>query len=331
MRIENLSEDGFINYLSKNFNAREPCLGIGDDAAVIPKNADKSYLVTTDALIERIHFMKDEITPADLGYKTVAVNASDIAAMGGYPEFIFLTIAAPKDIEIKWLQDMMQGFKQALDLWNIQLLGGDTVGSKQDLFISATLIGSCVTNNIKYRKGASTSDIIFVTGFLGNSGAALIALQNRFALTDEVSALIQSHFRPVPALDEGQWLGAFSEVHSLMDVSDGLDQDLRRMMKASSKGAIIDRDRLPLSKELLQAAALHRFDPIACALEGGEDYCLLGTIKSDAFEALSTQFSKRFGSSLSPIGIVTEGEDVFYRDGGAIISYTPKHFDHFSI
>lgn len=325
MRIQDLGEEGFIGYLKEQFFAQGPWTGIGDDAAVIPREDGTSLLVTTDSLVEGVHFIKHEIPPEDLGYKLLAVNVSDIAAMGGLPEFAFLTVALPNDIDVEWIQNVMQGLKEGLQKWNIHLLGGDTVGSKRDIFLSLTLTGSAPSDQVKFRKGAKEGDILFVTGFLGSSGAGLKALEMKL----QASKLINAHFHPNPAPLEGRGLASYKELHALMDVSDGLDIDLGRMLKASSCGAIIDVDKLPLSKELLDFSSKHDLDPIALALTGGEDYCLLGSIAKDTFEEVNSQFCEEFSHPLHKIGVVKADIGITYHKQAMPFTIDLKRFDHF--
>lgn len=300
MKIQNWGEDTFIEYLAKMF----PTMN-GDDCAVISPN----LLVTTDALVEGVHFLKEQISPQDLGYKTIAVNVSDIVAMGGVPKYGFLSVAFPKTLEDSWIKHLMEGIQEACIKWNIFLLGGNTVGSKRDIFLSMTLVGSA--EKIKYRNTAEEGDIICVSGNLGDSGAGFRALQE--GVVNE--KLIRSHFRPEPSVEQGKWLASLSGVHAMMDISDGLDCDLKRLLKASQKGAIIDIDKLPLSEELLKICREREWDPLQLALTGGEDYCLLFTVAKEAT------------APLFPIGTITK-EGLIFQKGGKSISINYPHFDH---
>lgn len=304
MQFQNWGEDPFIEFLAKEFPAKKGFSGIGDDCAVIPPNG----LVTQDALIEGIHFLKDQIPPQDLGYKTVAVNVSDIAAMGGAPKYGFLTLALPKTTEVIWIKQFFKGIKEACKKWDIQLLGGDTVGSKRDIFINMTLMGT--GEKVKYRKNAKEGDVICVTGYLGDSGGGLKALQEGV----NAENLIQRHFRPEPSIEHGKQLASLSNVHAMMDISDGLDCDLRRLLKASGTGAVIDIDKIPISSELSQICAQNGWDLIQLVLTGGEDYCLLFTAEEEG--------------SFFPIGHVTK-EGLVYQKEGKAISINYPSFNHF--
>ena len=278
MQIRDLGEDVFIQSLQKQFAVDGPNVGIGDDCAVIPAGRGVAWLVTADALVEGVHFLKDQISPNDLGYKTIAVNVSDIAAMGGVPKYAFLSIAFPKTVDCDWACRVVQGVKDACEKWNISLLGGDTVGSKRDIFINLTLIGSARRTCIKYRHQAKAGDVICVTGCLGDSGGGLKALQEGSAKDGDASHLIHAHFHPEPHLEEGAWLASHREIHAMMDVSDGLDCDLKRLVRSSNCGASIETSRVPISDPLVKVSLKNQWDVLKLALTGGEDYCLLLTI-----------------------------------------------------
>lgn len=330
MRFQNLGEDRFIEHLAKLFPSKDSILGIGDDSAVIPGENGKAWLVTTDALVEGIHFLKDQITAQDLGYKTVAVNVSDIAAMGGEPQYAFLSIALPKTVDCFWAQLVIDGVKEACEKWTILLLGGDTVSSQRDVFLSLTLIGSAIQDKIKYRDRAQPGDLICVSGYLGDSGGGLKALQQKTTKTTEVQRLIQSHFHPEPSPKQGIWLAAYNEVHAMMDISDGLDCDLRRLIKKSRIGAEIETHLIPISTSLSTTCVKEGWDPLQLALTGGEDYCLLLTVASESFETLQIAFKKTFHSSLFPIGSISDRPDelVYYKNGQKIhIDY--ENYNHF--
>lgn len=330
MEIKEWGEDKWVHYLKEQFPSKTPTVGIGDDCAVIPDHPNKAWLVTTDALVEGVHFLKEQIPALDLGYKTIAVNVSDIAAMGGLPQYAFLTIALPKNVECQWACHVLQGMKMACQEWDIQLLGGDTVGSKRDLFLNLTLIGSADLHHIKYRHDAKPTDIICVTGYLGNAGAGLQALQDHIATTTNVQDLIQAHFHPYPHLQQGVWLASKSGVHAMMDISDGLDCDLKRLIKSSCCGAVIEASKLPFSKALVETSLDHQWDPLKFALTGGEDYCLLVTVSQESFPAIQSSFQEKFGSPLYAIGKMTDQiGQLDYHENGVLIQLNYTNFDHF--
>jgi thiamine-monophosphate kinase len=330
MRFQHWGEDSFIAYLQNLFPSKKTMMGIGDDCAVIPGKNGLAWLVTTDALVEGVHFIKKQIHPKDLGYKTVAVNVSDITAMGGDPKHAFLSIALPKTVDSLWVRHVMEGIKEACEKWDLQLLGGDTVGSKRDIFLNLTLIGSAKMDRIKYRHQAKTGDVICVAYYLGDSGGGLKALQEKKANSTDVKALVHAHFRPEPCPQQGMWLAKHEEVHAMMDISDGLDCDLKRLLKCSQKGAVIETTQIPYSAPLARVGAKYDWDILELALTGGEDYALLLTVSSDAFTKIQRSFQKKFGIPLYDIGRVTQRpEELIYHKQGSVIQLHYTNFDHF--
>lgn len=328
MKKRHFGEDDFIAYLLKQFPKEKDLVGIGDDCAVVSFNREEAWLVTTDALVEGVHFLKEQISPADLGYKSIAVNVSDVAAMGGRPKYVFFTIAIPKQVEEKWLIELAGGIKRACRKWNVLLLGGDTVGSKRDLFLSMTLIGSALSNQVKYRDSAKPGDVICVTGYLGDSGGGLKALQEK--VSSPPKELIDAHFRPGPSPEEGEWLAAHKEVRAMMDISDGLNQDLSRLLTASHCGGVVELSKLPMSEALLKACKEQGWDPVDIALTGGEDYCLLFTVEKKSLKTLQEAFGQKFGKQLHPIGEVTDQRGTLsYKKMGKPIDLKLNNFTHF--
>lgn len=324
--MQEWSEDGFIQYLSTQFPPGENVIGIGDDCAVVSAEGEASWLITTDALVEGIHFLKDQAPPHEVGYKTIAVNVSDIVAMGGRPKYAFLSIALPKTVDHSWMLRFIHGIKEACNKWNIYLLGGDTVGSLRDIFLNLTLIGSAKKSCIKYRHTAQPGDCIYVTNSLGDAGAGLKVLQNGI---DGFESLINAHYHPEPNPEEGEWLASHEGVHAMMDISDGLNCDLKRLLKASHSGALVEISKLPISKELKRFCHDHHSDPLMLALSGGEDYCLLLTIDKEEGEKIREAFYKKFGKPLTQIGSIVAKPGLSYQKEGRPIDITVTDFSHF--
>lgn len=330
MQSSDLKEDQIIESIAKHFRPPSHITGIGDDCAVIPIQDNLSWLVTTDALIEGIHFLTEEIDPTDLGYKTIAVNVSDITAMGGQPQYAFLTIALSQQISSLWVHSLIAGISEACEKWNVLLLGGDTVGSKRDVFLNLTLLGTTQPNAIKYRSSAQPGDYICVTGYLGDSAGGLKSLQAKLSTNKEIQHLIQAHFRPQPNPEIGKWLAAHSAVHAMMDLSDGLDCDLKRLLKSSQKGAMINVDSIPISEQLSKICQEQLWDPMEFALVGGEDYCLLVTINSDEFSQILEAYQQHFGLSLFRIGAIqSSNNELVYQKDGQVVSINYKNYNHF--
>ncbi len=307
MKLSDLGETTLLEMLKNKISQNLPqdVVGIGDDCAVIPKHNDEAYLITTDLLVEGTHFLSDKIAAKDLGYKVVAVNVSDIAAMGGRPCYAFLSMALPSDLECAWVLDVLSGINEACELYGILLLGGDTTQSDSQQFFNLTLIGEAETSLIKYRHSAELGDIVCVTGHLGDSFAGLQCIQEQKTLTDAVKKLIAQHCRPRAHIAEGQFLAQSKDVHAMMDISDGLAQDLTRLMDASDCGAEINIEALPVSSQLQLIAPQLKQNIADIAAMGGEDYCLLVTVAAENYPALTMLFQDKFKRALTAIGQVT--------------------------
>lgn len=327
MKISQFSEFKLIKRISKQFPKKLPkgIVGIGDDCAVFPGSGNKSYLVSTDSLVEDIHFLVGKMSAAALGYKSVIVNISDIAAMGGTPKFALLSLALPKNTGLTWVKYLIKGIKEGCEEHKVILLGGDTTASKKNIFINITIIGEADKNKIKLRSMAKVDDIICLTANIGDSGVGL-----RLMREGKPSNLVLTHKRPKAQVKEGQWLASKKEVHAMMDVSDGVDSDIRRILEQSGVGAIINLEKLPISKEVIRLAIKKKWNPDELALTGGEDYCLLLTVAPNSFEKLNKEFQKTFKTPLYPIGHITKyNKLLLYKCMQQVVYLRARGYDHF--
>lgn len=241
--------DLIARYFNRYRTARQDVqLGIGDDCALLTVTDKQQIAVSTDTLVEGIHFLKT-ISPADLGYKALAVNLSDLAAMGADPAWVSLALTLP-EVNTDWLEAFSDSLFEQLDYYGMQLIGGDT--TRGPLSMTLTIQGLVPAGRALLRSGARVGDWIFVTGTLGDSAAGLAILQDRLAVNDDKAsqALIKRHLRPQPRVLQGQALRQLA--NSAIDISDGLISDLRHILKASDCGARIDLDLLPYSQEMQQ-------------------------------------------------------------------------------
>jgi len=326
-----ISEEGLINKLQQQFKQKLPMgiVGIGDDCAVIPQDKNKSLLITTDLLVEGTHFLRDAISAEDLGYKSIAVNLSDIAAMGGVPKYVFLSVALPCDLDGDWLENFIDGINLILDEYQVLLLGGDTSKSTRDIFINVMVVGEAETKKIKYRSGAKPGDIICVTDNLGDSKAGLECILQNHCESDLAKVLLHQHYRPRPQINEGLFLASFSCVHAMLDVSDGINMDLQHLQNASNCGVKIDLEKLPISKNLVKFAQKFNFNPLELAAVGGEDYCLLVTIEENSFDKVAQDFQQKFKRELTAIGKITQEKEFKYFLNGASYKLSLESFSHF--
>ncbi|MFH1158550.1 MAG: thiamine-phosphate kinase [Pseudomonadota bacterium] len=332
MKLSDIGEFGLIDRVSVDFlkNLPRGITGIGDDAAVIPWNQKRSLLVTTDMLVEGSHFIRSAISPEELGHKSLAVNLSDIAAMGGTPAFVFLSLGLTPDLTVEWVDRFFRGFRRLAEAYAVRLLGGDTTQSKESVVINITALGNIQNRHIKFRSLAEPGDLVCVTGRLGDSGAGLKVLLEQKPLSPTEKRLVRRHHRPEPHVPEGRWLGRKSGVHAMMDVSDGIDSDARRLIKSSGCGIDIHLDRLPLSKDLRSVCAMRKWNAYELASSGGEDYCLLFTVAPKAFARLSADFLSMFRRPLFRIGDVTGNAGVLrYFLHGEPCALENGGWDHF--
>ena len=336
MKLADLGEFGLIARFAQ---ALEPTLdqarpagtvGIGDDCAVIPLTGDRSLLVTTDLLVEGVHFLNSTTTAYHLGHKSLAVNLSDIAAMGGRARSAFLSLALPADTEISWLDDFFCGLKDLAQKFGVAVLGGDTALSLGGITINITVLGEAAPAQIKLRSSAQAGDLIGVVGNLGDSAAGLRLLSSSSSFDGGYETLVRRHIHPEPLLHQGEFLAAVNGVHAMMDVSDGLDSDLRQIMARSNCGAAVELEKIQLSPELRNGAKNHGWNAHELACTGGEDYALLFTLAPDARAAVTRSFQEKFDDEISIIGLITDrpGELTYSRNEKPYMLKT-KGFRHF--
>jgi len=332
MKLSDLGEFGFINDIATPFlkNLKQNITGIGDDCAVIPLNETHSQIVTTDMLVENTHFLRDKISAYDLGYKSLAVNLSDIAAMGGKPQSAFISLAIPSGITVEWLEEFYEGLGNLATSSGTMILGGDTTKSPSGFIVNIAVIGVVGNDQVKLRSMAKPGDYICVSGKLGDSACGLqLSLQNKPVMSASEKQLLQAHNLPRPHLEEGRWLGSQAAVHGMMDVSDGVDSDIKRIMEQAKVGAEINLDELPISQNTTELSKKYGWDKIRFAVAGGEDYCLLCTVDAQEHEKLNKDFQNEFGRELFRIGSITNSNDLKYYKHGEEVTLADHGFDHF--
>lgn len=304
MDIKELGEFGLIQEIKKGIELPSGVTGIGDDCAVLPQKNGLETLVSTDMLIEGTHFLLDDISPYDLGWKSAAVNISDIAAMGGECIGSFLSFALPKGLQKEWIDEFFRGYKEISAQFSCPLLGGDTTSSPDRLCISVTVLGRSDAGMSRKRCDAREGDLICVTGPLGDAAGGLKLILGRCERDDDAQYLIDRHYLPMPRIAQGRLL-ADAGARAMMDVSDGIGSDLRHILAESGVGAEIDIDRIPLSAQLKRKCAQMGWDATELAISGGEDYELLFTISEDDEKLLNVEHYV--------IGRITRGCDIMWK------------------
>ena len=318
MKISKIGEFGLIEkVIAPEFKelVNAHLTGIGDDSSVIPVTQDKSQLFTTDMLVEKTHFLKDKIAPYQLGFKSLSVNLSDIAAMGGRPVASYLSMALPKDTEVEWMEEFMRGYRDLSEDEDVPLLGGDTT-SGESIVINVGVSGDIDPSQIKRRSGGEAGDIVCLTGNIGDSAGGLQVILDGLPEDQVAKKLLDQHLTPYPHVSEGIWLAGHEAVHAMIDVSDGIGSDLKHILKASGLQGSIELEKLPISEELKQKAGTYEWNPWEMAISGGEDYVLLLTVDQAHFDQLSGAFEEEFARPLYSIGKLSRGEPriVYLKD-----------------
>ena len=307
-------EFGFISDIATMFGSLphsgfEP---IGDDCTVV-ECGDEAMVMTTDMLVEDIHFLRGASSAEEVGEKSLMVNLSDVAAMGAQPVATLLSIALPESAQGEWAEAFMRGYYEASKREGVALVGGDTTASKDKIAINVVAIGRAPKANIKRRSAALVGDVIAVTGKLGISSKGLVDIM--FGDLGTVAA--KAHRRGQARISEGVWLGRRSEVHAMMDISDGIASDIKHIMELSKVGARINLEAVPTDYDIRYATT------------GGEDYELLLTVDSAHFDSLAHEFAEATGTTLTAIGHITEGDNVEWLEEGKPTEIEMRGFTHF--
>ena len=321
--ISSLGEFGLIDHLTKNNEIRNAStlLSVGDDAAVID-NFGKQTVVTTDMLVEGIHFDLMYTPLKHLGYKSVVVNLSDIYAMNATPTHITLSIAFSNRFSLEALDEFYEGVYAACEKYGVDLVGGDTTSSQKGFIISVTAIGEVSPDKYVKRSTANKSDLLCVSGFLGAAFLGLTILEREKKVYSETGIqpdlenqayIVGKLLKPEARKDIIEFLGD-SEIMptSMIDISDGLSSEILHICKQSNLGCVLYEDKIPINEEARQYAYKLELDPTACALSGGEDYELLFTIAQADYDKLL------LSEQISVIGYMTapeEGSHLITRGG----------------
>lgn len=323
-------EFDFINKITPK-TIFQPALikGIGDDAAVFEGSSTFDELICMDTMVEEVHFARKTMTPWMIGYKALAVNISDIAAMGGIPTFYLVSIAIPSDWSEEEVKQVYAGMTYLGDKFSMDLIGGDTVSSRRGLIITVTVCGKVEKGKSLLRSTAKEGDVVFVVGQLGGSAAGLeLLLQNGMNdhYTDTEKMLIQAHQLPDAQIEAGRIFATCGETITLNDISDGLASEANEIAEASKVNLLIDYAKIPKNSYIKDYPIEKQKQ---WSLFGGEDYLLVGTTARQIFEKIN-QSCKQKGISLTCIGEVTSGKgEVFLVHGNKTEKLAKKGFNHF--
>lgn len=313
MKLKDLGEFGLISRLSNIIFTQDPdiIVNIGDDTACI-KVDGKYWLLTVDSQVENVHFIKSNVNPIDIGWKLSTANVSDVVACGGRPKFSLISACLPKDLDVEFIENVYIGIRQAQDFYGFKTVGGNITSSTQ-IVLDMTLVGE--SSVFIPRDAAKPGQYIYLTGYTGLSKVGLEVILSGKKPVEEESYFIDKHFRPFARLDKLETILKYAK--SSIDVSDGLVADLYHISDKSNVKMIIQKENIPVDKNLLEYCQKNKKDPYDYILYGGEDYQILFTSESLIDE-----------EDIYMIGYVEEGKDVYLKDGESIKRLPRKGFNH---
>ncbi|MCJ7458272.1 MAG: thiamine-phosphate kinase [candidate division Zixibacteria bacterium] len=306
MRLKELGEFGLIDLIRRKVYTKDKrvVLNIGDDAAVLKCSPGKLLIFTTDTLMERVHFDLRYFSFKDIGWKSMATNLSDIAAMGGIPLAGLVSLGLPKRIKEEQVLELYSGMENLSSRFKCPIVGGDIFSSPQGLVVTISLLGEVERNLFKTRGGARMGDLIYVTGDLGEAEAGLRVLRKSRAKKNSIT---KKHLNPYPRVSESRLLVRNLNISSMIDISDGLSSDLHHICEESDKGALIYAEKIPVSQRITKVCKSLNLSPLNLALSSGEEYELLFTLNPEEEEKIKRMAKGKFKVTL--IGEIRKKEE----------------------
>lgn len=338
MRVSELGEFGLIERIAASLPSVPPdvVMGIGDDVAVLKTGGREYLLATCDIQVENVHFVLSWTTPYQLGRKIVAINVSDIAAMGGAPAWALVSLALPPTTEVRFVDELYRGIQDQLTQGGATLVGGNLSKVRSEVLIDFFLLGKAAPKEVVFRNGAKEGDVVMVTGTLGESRAGLELLRRSLTKVSlQTRRTVEArHLTPQPRLQEGLLLGRSGKVHAMLDVSDGLLSDLRHICRAGGVGAELWVSDIPISQACREVAQATEQNSQDWALMGGEDYELLFTLPPEAAPEVGKRVEEETGTPCRIVGrIVSEtlGIQMIHPKGRVVsASLETMGWDHFA-
>ena len=322
---------------SQSHPSPEIILGIGDDAAILDIPKGRHLVISTDMLVEQIHFNRRHASFFEIGYKAAVANLSDMAAMGAHPTALLVSVALPTALTFQNWKDLYRGLSAPCGTHQVPIIGGDTSSSPSHMFLSVTIVGTVKKGCALRRSGAKKGHSVYVSGTLGDSSAGLDYLQTQTSRTkvrgiplNVARHLVRRHFRPTPKIALGKLLGNAHWASAAIDISDGLSSDLGHLCQQSRVGAIIQADHLPLSTSLKDYAACKNGDSLTWALHGGEDYELLFTVPPQYGKKVE-EAAQQHSLPITKIGVITSYQaGIRLQDAaGNLTALPPGGYNHF--
>lgn len=334
MRLEDTSEFELIDRLTSHLTPRPDVeLGVGDDAALLAPSPGKLLVATCDAQVEGRHFVRGIATAEDIGHKALAVNLSDIAAMGARPRWALVSLLLPPELDVPILDGIYAGLRLLADAHGVAIVGGNVSSTSGPLVIDVTLLGTVTRDKALRRDGGRPGDVVLVTGSLGAAAAGLLALvaapRQASLPPDVLEHARQALVAPQPRAREGLALGQSGLVTAMLDISDGLASDLGHICERSGVGALLDAASVPIDAAAGIIANAYGREPLALALAGGEDYELLFTVSPEHIQAAIAAVEE-VGGTAQVIGrLTTPGTGIqLQRSDGTIQNLEPEGWDH---
>lgn len=333
MDLKTIGEFGLIERLKTGaiIAPQKVVMGIGDDAAVLKVEPGFLTLASTDMLVEDIHFTLATATAREIGYKALAVNVSDIAAMGGIPEQAMVSLGLRPDQTVDFVDELYAGLRECSQRFKVNIIGGDTVSSPKAMVINLAILGQVEESLCLYRKGAQPGDVLLVTGDLGGSAAGLDTLLSPYIASPELIAWARErHFRPVPRVAEIRAALPVGGITAADDISDGLAAEILAISQASKVGIILEAEAIPIAPPTRELATIYEKKPLDYALYGGEDFELLLTCRKERVDAVRSAITSVCGTPVTPIGtVVPEEEGITIIVDGKRLPLKPGGYNHF--
>ncbi len=332
MKLDEIGEFGLIERIKARKAAydEDVVIGIGDDCAILRRGSVLEVL-TTDCLVKGTHYQDEWLAMKDVGWKALAVNVSDIAAVGGIPKHALVTLFLPEDFTTADIDDLYDGLDECGNATGVSIVGGDIVKIHGPFAISITLSGTCERDEVVLRSGARQGDIIVVTGSLGEAALGLRCLRDEVSCVegDLLCNCVKKFQHPMPRLKESRAIVQELRASSMIDISDGLLSDMWHILEASKVGAAIDADAIPVSRGVLEFFNGEKEEALSWAITGGEEYELLFTMSS-RLEGKLPGLSEKLGIKLTGIGKITsKASGVKLASPGGEKELKPGGFDHF--
>jgi len=330
--IAELGEFGLIERLTAGLpQPTDVIVGVGDDAAILDTGGDELVVATCDAQVEDTHFRLRHAHPQDIGRRALAVNLSDIAAMGARPRFALISLLLPPMLDVAILDGIYAGLRAEAAQYNVALVGGNIARNAERLIIDITLLGTGMRDRLLRRDSAEPGEVVMVTGSLGSAAAGLLVVEDEQLAAkippESLVGVLAAHRTPTPRVAAGQWLAQHG-VTTGIDVSDGLAADIAHICKASGVGVNIEAESLPIQPEVAMIATLAGRQPQDLALFGGEDYELLFTAPTDRADVLAQELFIATGIEATAIGTMSKGTDLTLFRQGKSSPLHPTGWDH---